>query len=180
VPFRLVPELVGEEDNWEKREQDVGVDKVSSSEWRQCRPSLYEGEEDVGGKSKVCDEWVGHGLEGEFVGGSSLRLPGSSESDMGETDGSPDEEGTDTREIDNVLVCFSSTGGQVHHTERTKQVGENDGVDGNTTFVGVSKELGCHPCLGHVEDSSRSDEDGTVDGGQTGKEDESVDKVNTS
>jgi len=164
MPFRLVPELVGEEDDWEKRQQNVGVDKVSSREGRQCRPSLYKCEEDVGSESEVCDEWIGHGLEGEFVGCSSLCLPGSSESNVSETDGSPDEESTDTREVDNVLVCFAGTGRQVHHAERTKQVGENNGVDGNTTFVGVSEELGCHAGLSHMEDSSGSDKDGTVDG----------------
>lgn len=81
----------------------------------------------------------------------ALGPPRGAEPEVGKTDAPPDEEGGDPGEVDNVLVGLSGTRGDVHHAQRTAEVGEDDGRDGYAAAVGPAQEAGGFAVLAHEQ-----------------------------
>ena len=98
---------------------------------------------------------------------------------MSEANRTPDEEGRDTAEVDDVAVGLAGTGAHVHHAQSAAQVGEDDGRNWDTTLVGPAEELGSLAILSHEQDCTAGNINGAVDGAESGNEDERIDEVDS-
>lgn len=146
--------LANQVDDAKQRQQDVGIYKITGVKGRECRPTLDNGQEDASTKSKPRGIGVPHGLVRQLLHGSLLNGPGTSESNMDQADASPNEEGTDSRKVDNIAVGLGGTGGDVHHGDGTDGIGDENGPDRDTTAVGPSEDSRGFARLSHVENGS--------------------------
>ncbi|KFY49598.1 hypothetical protein V496_09890 [Pseudogymnoascus sp. VKM F-4515 (FW-2607)] len=179
LPLRLVHPLEDPEDYWEQHKQDIRVNERSGLEGCQCSPTLDQRQEYVGPEPEPGIVRVQPGAVGEIFDATSLDGPGATEADVDEGDCAPDEEGRHARQIDDVGVGIGGSGGDVHHGQRAKEVGEDDGGSGDAALVGLAKDGGGFAVLRHKEHCTATDVDGGVDGGQACDENEGVDEMDT-
>lgn len=96
---------------------------------------------------------------------------------MDEADTAPDQECTDTRQVDDVVISLGSTSGNVHHGQSTECVGQHNSPYRYALLVDVAEDTGRLAGLSHVQDSTGTNVDGRIDSGQTGDENEGVDEI---
>lgn len=81
---RLESELVAEIDEREHDEQDVGVNKSARVEWREGRPALDQGEDNVCSETEPGVVRVPQGFKGELRGRVALGGPRLAEANVRE------------------------------------------------------------------------------------------------
>lgn len=116
-------------------------------------------------------------VEGDLVQGVAVIGPGFSESNVGQADGTPGEQGGETRKSKEPVEDDGTLSVQVDIGEGTKENDDADGGEGATTSVNVAEELGSIALLGQGSQSSGTTVHGRNTNGQDGDEDYNVHEV---
>ena len=87
----------------------------------------------------------------------------SSHANLGKADEGPCDECCSTRDIEKVGEDFSGGGGDVEEGDEAEEVGEEDGVDGDSSCSSSGKEGGGTPGFGLGADTAACDVDCRVD-----------------
>ncbi|KFY72245.1 hypothetical protein V499_07598 [Pseudogymnoascus sp. VKM F-103] len=177
LPLRLVHPLKDPENDREQHEQDIRIHECASREWRQRSPTLNQCEEDVRAEPKPGVVRVQPRPVGEVFDAASLDGPSATEADVDKGDCAPDQKGRHARQIDDVAVGRGGAGGDIHHGQRTEEVGEDNGGGGDAALVSLAQDSGGFAVLRHKEHGTAAYVDRGVDGGQTRDKDEGIDEM---
>lgn len=109
--------------------------------------------------------------EGKLLERVTLNLPRSSESDVGDGDGEPREEGRETRKCEEPVKDLARGGRDVDVRDRGEDENRNGRVEGSSGSVDVAKDLGGVAGLGESGESSGTG----VDAGHADREDGDAD-----
>ncbi|KAG7937981.1 hypothetical protein KL934_000555 [Ogataea polymorpha] len=137
-------------------------------------PELCNQNQHVEKNTKVRADDTGLGSERELVRASASDSQGSSESDVAETDGSPREDGRQSRKSQQPVEDLSllRRGGQ--ETEQSKRKSEADGHERSSPSVDVAKDLWSKALLGKRGDGSGAGVHGGVSDRKHGHHDDHV------
>jgi hypothetical protein len=95
-------------------------------------------------------------LEWDLVNGVAVVSPSLAETDVGQADGAPGEEGGKTGKSDQPVENSHTSRGHPHVSETTPQEDECDGVEGTTRAVDVVEDLGSIALVGKRSKGTRS------------------------
>jgi hypothetical protein len=95
-------------------------------------------------------------LEWDLVNGMAVVSPRLAETDVGQADGAPGEEGGKTGKSDQPVENSHTSRGHPHVSETTPQKDECDGVEGTTRAVDVVEDLGSITLVGKRSEGTRS------------------------
>lgn len=116
-------------------------------------------------------------LEWNFIKSAPVVSPGGTESDVSKNDGSPSEEGSETREGKEPVEDDGSAGGLLDVCQSTANQEKSDGWKWATGLVNIGEDLWCVSFLGESGKSSGSSINARDTDGHDGNHDNSVDEV---